>query len=77
MSPPTVNTIGLAFDVIGFTLIYFFGFPKAPGMILLNWGTAPKGVYRHSDLLATLGLWLAITGFLLQIASNHLPPGTQ
>lgn len=75
MSPTTVNTVGLALDVIGLALIYFFGFPNRPGQIILDWGTEPTGIHRHSDRLATLGLWLAIAGFLLQIASNYLPPG--
>ena len=67
MSSAVLNSIGLALDVAGVVLIYFFG--GLHGAIM--WDGQQVGTYR-TKVLSHVGFALLVTGFLVQIASNHL-----
>ena len=72
-SPDVLNSCGLALDILGVVLLFFFGIPSRAGLdgvLTLDRGRGKD--YKRAVFWSRVGLGLLITGFLLQIASNHV-----
>ena len=77
LTPDVINSCGLALDILGVVLLFFFGLPadvREGGGTVLLWGEDPEGArrYRRARALSRLGLALLVAGFGLQIAGNYL-----
>ena len=83
MDNDLVNTIGLAFDIVGVLVVFWFGLaadvPRdAPmGFLIVNEPDeteerAARVKWRRYRCLSYLGLLLLVLGFILQIVSNYL-----
>ncbi len=72
-NPDIISSVGLALDIVGVVLVYFFGIPSGAALDgVLTWRRRTGSAYRHSVWLSRLGLGLLIAAFGLQIASNHV-----
>ena len=78
-----VNTIGLAFDIIGVILVFWFGLaPDVPrevsgSLFVVNGPTEAEreevsAKWKYYRRLSYVGLFLLVLGFILQIVSNWL-----
>ena len=75
------NSVGLAFDILGVVLLFFFGLAPevskpVPGTII-RYGGSPVGKdeerrYKRHWWFSYAGLWSLVIGFALQIVSNWL-----
>lgn len=77
LTPDVINSCGLALDILGVVLLFFFGLPAdvhAGGGTAILWGGGPENAkrYRRARALSRLGLLLLVAGFGLQIAGNYL-----
>ena len=75
--PGVVNTVGLAFDIVGVILIFRYGIGpdiRRGGPSYLIVGEDPEEARRAGryDHLGRTGLLLIIAGFGIQIFSNFL-----
>ena len=69
-----LNSIGLALDIAGVVLLFFYGIPSSAALDgVMTWGRGSGKDYKRARILSSLGLLLLVVGFALQIASNHLP----
>ena len=78
----SVNSIGLALDILGVALVFFYALPpkgptKNKGLALLTPGSVStlddlNRRYNRSWLLSRVGFICLVAGFGLQIASNFL-----
>lgn len=80
MDAVTLNTIGLALDIAGVVLLFKFGLPnhvfKSGGStVVFPMGEAKteagKREWKRYRFWSYFALGLLVTGFALQIASNH------
>ena len=72
-SAAAVNSLGLALDIAGVILLFFFGLPsKASDAAIPKWSYGQGESYRRVRCLSNLGLGLLVVGFALQIVSNWL-----
>lgn len=81
LSPATLNSLGLSLDILGVVLLFFFGLPSEAGLEgVVTWRHGLSKDYKRARVLSRLGLVLLVSGFGLQIASNHAgafaPAGT-
>lgn len=73
-----VNSLGLFFGVVGALLVWKFGLPASidrTGAIRIVTGQKdPLEIQRARkyDCRSTVGIWLIIFSFLIQLASNFL-----
>ena len=71
-----LNIIGLAFDILGIILLYFFGLSAGISGVddsVVTWpDPAGKSSYKWKKTLSRVGLWSIIIGFLFQIAANYV-----
>lgn len=70
-----VNTVGLAFDIIGVVLLFFYEPPKETHALLLQSAPSKEERKKTKNLkrkFSGLALVLLIIGFLLQIVSNFV-----
>lgn len=73
-----VNDLGLVFDIIGATLLFFFGLPAdidREGRTIMTSGERDEEEIKKGkryDCWGRIGLGLLVIGFTLQLASNHL-----
>jgi hypothetical protein len=76
--PQTVNSFGLAFDIIGALMIWKYGLPesisKEGHIYLIDEGIDEQEVAKAKkyERLSKVALTLLIIGFGLQLASNFL-----
>ena len=75
MTGTELNSIGLAMDIVGVILLYFFGLSKnitEDGSNYLTWGTDEneQQQWKRYRFLSRIGLGLLVTGFSLQIVGN-------
>lgn len=76
MTEAYLNSLGLAFDIIGVILLFKFGLPEevrrgGTGFLVINddpQEAAKAGVY---DRYSHVALAFIVIGFGLQIVSNH------
>lgn len=73
--PSLINSLGLAFDILGVILLFFYEPPKETYGILLE--SAPSEeqrnkTYKSKRRWSKWGLISLIFGFLLQIISNFM-----
>ena len=80
MSNPVLSTIGLSLDIVGVTLLYFFGFggptnPSHKGVLIWRPGNTERDqrIAKRARYLAPLGLALLLFGFALQIIAQWYP----
>jgi len=73
-----LNSLGLILDIIGVVLLFKYGLPeevsrKGTGALLLE-GNDPSEIAKAKsyDRTAQTALALLVTGFALQIISNHM-----
>jgi hypothetical protein len=73
MLPKIFNCAGLAFDIVGVLLLLNYGLPVQLPIKGVGWGVQhdPKDVLKFRRL-GKIGLFLILTGFALQFASNLL-----
>ena len=75
-----INSAGLALDIIGVILLFFFGLPSRvrEGPPVLSFGEDPDSTkqrekqWKRYQLVSWFALVLLVLGFFLQIVSNHL-----
>ena len=77
LSPEIINTVGLAFDIVGVILLFFYGLPEPiskTGAGHLTWGENEEEAtkWRLYKTRSCWGLALLIIGFSLQLLSNWL-----
>ena len=71
-----VNCIGLAFDIIGVILLFFFGIPSDLNKhgrifrVVSQIDQASIDEWKKFDILSKTGLTLIILGFIFQIFST-------
>ena len=75
--PEIINSLGLALDIIGVILLFFYGLPEQinkTGAGVLTWDNDPKEAekWKRYKKRSYWALALLTIGFLLQIASNWL-----
>ena len=74
MDCDVLSSIGLALDIAGVVLLFFYGIPSRAALDgVLTLGRGGGKDYKRARIFSGLGLLLLIVGFALQIASNHLP----
>ncbi|MBW1768014.1 MAG: hypothetical protein JRJ65_13330 [Deltaproteobacteria bacterium] len=79
MSSITLNTIGLLLDIVGVLLLLFFwvapqtAFKGQLATSAEEYSEKNRKKLGRMKLLARLGMWLIILGFLLQALSNYRP----
>ena len=68
-------SIGLALDIAGVVLLFFYGVPSKTGLAPFFVGNEDSlKEFGRARSRSRLGLLLLIVGFLLQIVSNWIPP---
>lgn len=73
-----VNSIGLAFDIIGAMLMWKYGLPEqisrdgAVNIVVENVDNTEKEKAHRYDCNAGYGIFLLVIGFVLQLVSNYL-----
>lgn len=78
MTPNDVNSAGLLLDILGVWLVFRHGLPPPdarPDTLLMSKASgdaAAQAAKRHKRW-ATFGIALIVTGFLVQVVSNHWP----
>ena len=78
MASAFLNDLGLVLDIIGAVLLFKFGLPASidrEGHVLLATGQIDENEIKKGKLYdrwGRIGLALLITGFILQLASNHV-----
>ena len=77
VSDTALNSIGLAMDIAGVILLYFFGLSKnitREGAQYIYWGgdEEEQQQWIRYRFLSRVGLILLVIGFSLQIVSNFL-----
>ena len=76
--PGCINSVGLAFDIAGVILLYFYGLSgrlNTPGgQVIVFSGESPEDAEERKRYTrwSRLGLFLIVFGFVLQIISNWL-----
>ena len=79
LRPEVVNSAGLALDILGVILLFFFGLPSrvSEGPPYLSLGEDPdstkqrKKQRKQYERVSWFALVLLILGFALQMVSNH------
>ena len=79
LRPEVVNSAGLALDILGVILLFFFGLPSrvSEGPPYLSFGEDPdstkqrKKQRKRYQRVSWFALVLLILGFALQMVSNH------
>ena len=74
-----INSVGLAFDIIGVILLFFFGLPSRvrEGPPVLSFGEDPDSTklqekqWKRYQCVSWSALVLLVLGFVLQMVSNH------
>lgn len=84
LDPTVLNSVGLAFDIVGAILLYRFGLPSRASMggamtqaVAEQLPDEPLGrasarLLKHAKIGSSLGVGFLVFGFALQIVSNHL-----
>ena len=82
MTSNSINSIGLALDIVGVVLLFLYGLPSATARSagLAEWAPEPgseedrhiRRQWVRRQRTTWLGAVLLVLGFALQIASNHI-----
>jgi len=80
ISSEFVNSAGLFFDIIGASLIFYFGLSKRfkqteeQGIYKQSWGPSKKDLksLKKYRILSNTGICFLLFGFVLQIISNWI-----
>lgn len=77
MTPDILNSTGLFLDIIGITLLFFFGLPSevrkgGTGFLIIGQDEHEAGKWKQYKCISWTALATLIIGFTLQIISNHI-----
>ncbi len=76
MTAAYLNSLGLAFDIVGVILLFKFGLPEevrrgGTGFLIVNNDDQEAAKAKIYDRYSHVALALIVLGFGLQIVSNH------